>query len=316
MKIYVELQGQPMDAGHRRRLTQQVGGETVIFGDTLPDAEARRKAVADADVVFGNLPLAWLEAAPRLRWVQLDSAGIDAYLKLADAGKVKLSNLADFYPWAVSECAMAGILAFYRKLPELCVAQPGRLWIKEEVSPLVGQLHGARTVVLGAGSIGKRLASLLRAFECPVRLYARTAAEAQLRTPAELDAALPETDLLINTLPHTPQTAGFLDRPRFARLRRGALFANVGRGSAVDEVALVEAIDRGQLSGAVLDVTAVEPLPTASPLWGHPKVLLTQHTGGRFPGETDRKLDVFLGNLGRLARGERLEGLVVGARGY
>ena len=291
MKIYVELQGQPIEEAHRRRLLAGAAGHTLVFGDSLSDPDARRKAVTEADIVFGNLPLAWLEAAPRLRWVQLDSAGVDAYLKLAAGGKIQLSNLPEFYPWAVSECALAGILGFYRQIPALCRAQPGRQWIKEEVSPLVGQLHGARVIVLGAGSIGRRLATLLRAFECSVDCYARTSPEATLRTPDELDAALAGTDLLVNILPHTPQTAGFL----------GAALA---------------ALDEGRLSGAVLDVTAVEPLPAASPLWTHPKVLLTQHTGGRSPGETDRKLDVFLGNFERLNRGERLEGLIDAARGY
>ena len=132
----------------------------------------------------------------------------------------------------------------------------------------------------------------------------------------QLDAALAETDLLINTLPHTPATIGFLHRERLVRLKRDAVVANVGRGSTLDEVALVELLDSGHLGGAVLDVTAIEPLPAESPLWRHPKVLLSQHTGGRFPGETDRKVDVFLENLARFERGEPLENQVEAGRGY
>ena len=84
----------------------------------------------------------------------------------------------------------------------------------------------------------------------------------------------------------------------------------------MDEGALVDALDSGRLGGAYLDVTAVEPLPESSPLWRHPKVILTQHTGGRFPGETERKLDVFLANWTRFQRGEALQGMVAVQRGY
>jgi len=316
MTIYVSLQSQKMNQGHRRRLEHALAGNRLIVGEELPDDEARRRAVIEADIVFGNPSLAWLEAAPKLRWVQLDSAGVDAYLKLAAAGRVALTNLAGFYDRAVSECALAGMLAYYRQIPALGAAQRERSWIKEEISPMIGQLHGARIVILGAGGIGRRLASVLAPFETEVKIYARHSPEAGLNTVEALDSALAAADILVNTLPHTPQTAGFLDRSRFERLKVGALFVNVGRGSAVDESALLDALDRGQVGGAVLDVTAVEPLPAASPFWAHPRVLLTQHTGGRFPAETDRKLDVFLENFRRLERGERLEGLIDAGRGY
>jgi phosphoglycerate dehydrogenase-like enzyme len=107
-----------------------------------------------------------------------------------------------------------------------------------------------------------------------------------------------------------------LDHARLARLKRDAVVCNVGRGSTLDETALVALLDSGHLGGAVLDVTAIEPLPEVSPLWRHPKVVLTQHTGGRFPGETDRKLDVFLANFARFERGEPLASLVQTDRGY
>src|SRR5580704_4352631 len=151
MTIYVSLQGQKMNERHRLRLEEALAGNQMIVGDSLSDDEARRRAVVGADIVFGNPPLAWLEAAPNLRWVQLDSAGVDAYLKLAGAGRVALTNLANLYDRAVSECALAGILAFYRQIPALCAAQRERSWIKEEISPMIGQLHGARIVILGAG---------------------------------------------------------------------------------------------------------------------------------------------------------------------
>jgi phosphoglycerate dehydrogenase-like enzyme len=307
MNVCIMVAG--LEPKHLARLGDTLRPHAVTFGAALPEGE-KRAAVAAAEVVFGNVPAAWLDAAPRLRWVQLDSAGVDAYLaldRIARAAPVQLTNLAGFYGRAVAEAALAGILAHYRQLPALLGAQSAARWIKPAVEPAIRSLAAESVLILGAGAIARRLAGLLAAFDARVRFFSRTARDGALTTPEELDAALGAADLLVNTLPHTPATVGFLGPARLARLKRGAVVCNVGRGSTLDETALVELLDAGHLGGAVLDVTAVEPLPSASPLWRHPKVLLTQHTGGRFPGETDRKLDVFLENFARFAGGAPLQ---------
>lgn len=316
MNLCIAVPG--LTAPQRSRLQTALVAHTVTFCADLPEAE-KRTALAAAHIVFGNVPATWLSAAAGLRWVQLESAGVDAYLALNTtprATPVQVTNLAGFFDRAVAEAALAGILAFYRQLPRLLVAQPQSRWIKPEVEPAIRALDGQRVVILGAGGIAQRIARLLTAFDAHVQFFSRTARAHSLSTPAELDTALAVTDLLINTLPHTPATIGFLDHTRLARLKRDAVVCNVGRGSTLDEVALIALLDSGHLGGAVLDVTAIEPLPTDSPLWQHPKVLLAQHTGGRFPGETDRKIDVFLGNLARFESGEPLVHLVVPERGY
>jgi len=316
MNICVALNG--LGDSQKDRLQSALSGHSARFCAELPAAE-KRAAVANAAIVVGNLPAAWLDAATELRWVQLDSAGVDAYLAInavKRATPVVLTNLCGFFDRAVAEAVMAGVLAFYRQLPRLIHAQPETRWIKTDVEPDIRALDGQRVLVLGAGGIARRLERLLGAFDAHVQLFSRTVRPGMLSTPAELNAALGTTDLLINTLPHTPATIGFLNRDRLELLRRGAVVVNAGRGSALDESALVDLLNRGQLGGAVLDVTATEPLPPASPLWLHPMVLLTQHTGGRFPGEIDRKLDVFLANLARFERGEPLQCMVDTTRGY
>ncbi len=316
MNVCIMVAG--LDSHHRARLTAALQPHAVTLGDGLSESE-KRAAVAAAEIVFGNVPAGWLDAAPRLRWVQLDSAGVDAYVRVnrvPRAAPVQLTHLAGFYDRAVAEAALAGVLAYYRRLPELLAAQPAARWIKSAVEPLIRALAGESVLVLGAGAIGRRIAGLLTAFEARVRFYARSARAGMLAGTAELDVALGETDLLVNTLPHTAETVGLLDAARLARLKRQAVVCNVGRGSALDEEALVALLDAGHLAGAVLDVTAIEPLPAASPLWRHPKVLLTQHTGGRFPGEIDRKLDVFLDNFERFIGGAPLRHPVDCARGY
>lgn len=316
MNLCIAVSG--LSAVQRTRLRSSLSSHAVIFCADFSATE-QRAALATAHIVFGNAPAAWLAAASGLRWVQLESAGVDAYLGInatPRAVPTQLTNLNGFYDHAVPEAALAGILGFYRQLPRLLTAQPQAQWIKPEVEPVIRVLHGQRVLLLGAGRIAQRLARLLRAFDAEVQFFARTAGAGLLTAPAELDVALATTDLLINTLPHAPATIGFLDRARLARLKTNAVVCNVGRGSTLDETALVELLDSGHLGGAVLDVTAIEPLPAASPLWRHPKVLLTQHTGGRFPGETDRKIDVFLANLARFELGEVLHGRVDPSRGY
>lgn len=316
MEIVVAVMG--LDEMQKNRLTRARPGASVVFTEALPDAAARQAAVARAEVVFGNVPAAWLAAAPKLRWVQLDSAGVDAYLKVNDgrATPLALTHLHGFFDWACSECALAGLLGFYRQLPRLLVAQPEKRWIKNEVEPSIGKLHGARVVILGAGGIAQCLGRLLEAFDCSVTYFARRSPLAKLRSLSELDAALSATDVLVSTLPHTPETVNLIDAARLARLPSHAVLVNVGRGSTVDEEALLAALEAGRLAGAVLDVTRIEPLPVESPLWRHPQVVLTQHTGGRFPGEAAAKVDVFLENLGRFERGEALRNRVDPARGY
>ena len=316
MNLCIAVPG--LTVAQRSRLEAALAAHTLTFCAEFPEFE-KRAAVATAHVIFGNVPAAWLSAAAGLRWVQLESAGVDAYLGLnatPRAASVVLTNLAGFYDRAVAEAALAGILAFYRQLPRLLVAQPAARWIKSEVEPAIRALAGQRVLLLGAGGIARRLARVLAAFDAEVQFFSRTARTGALATPAELDTALATTDLLINTLPHTPATIGFLDHARLARLKRDAVVVNVGRGSTLDEVALLSLLDAGQLGGAVLDVTAIEPLPVGSPLWRHPRVLLTQHTGGRFPGETDRKIDVFLANVTRFERREPLHSGVDVTRGY
>ena len=319
MKIFIAVAR--LDQEQRQRIDAGLIGHELRYRDALADDAACQSAVAESDVVFGNVPAAWLIPAKSLRWVQLDSAGVDAYLKLnlARAGHpVVITNLQDFYGTAVAEATLTGILAFYRQLPRLLVAQHEGRWIKHEIEGAAGirQLRGAKIIILGAGAIGRKIAALLRPFEGEIQFFARTAPVATLRNRSELDAALPRADVVINTLPHTPDTIGLIGRDRLRCFGSGALLVNMGRGSVLDETALVEALDAGHLGGAVLDVTGVEPLPAGSPFWAHPRVILTQHTGGRFPGETAAKVSTFLENFSRFSRGEPLTGILDAARGY
>jgi phosphoglycerate dehydrogenase-like enzyme len=145
-------------------------------------------------------------------------------------------------------------------------------------------LRDARVVIWGFGGIGRTLAPLLAALGADVVGVARTAREdGDVEVVADVDEVLPTADVLISILPGVAATDRALDARRLALLRPAAWFVNVGRGSTVDEDALVAALREGRLAGAALDVTAVEPLPAGSPLWDLPNVLITPHAAGGRP---------------------------------
>ena len=131
-------------------------------------------------------------------------------------------------------------------------------------------------------------------------------ASAVTRSQGDLDELLPQADAIVVSLPLTDETRGLLGRDRFARMRDGAIFVNVGRGGVVDEAALVDALRSGKLRGAALDVFAEEPLPPESPLWELDNVILSPHTAALSVNENARIVDLFAENLRRYLAGDEL----------
>ena len=176
-------------------------------------------------------------------------------------------------------------------------------------------LTGVHVLLAGYGSIGRRLAELLAPFGCRLTRY-DLSANADLSTPEQLDSVLPDVDVIVVALPQSSKTNNLFDARRLALLKATAVFINVGRGTVVEEAALVDSLTSRRLGGAVLDVTLEEPLPEDHPLWDCPNTILTQHTAGGTVDEIDRKIDVFADNLGRYRAGEPLVGVVDWERGY
>ncbi|MFE7618737.1 NAD(P)-dependent oxidoreductase [Streptomyces sp. NPDC057496] len=214
----------------------------------------------------------------------------------------------------MAESCLAGILALHRGIDELSGLRSRGTWAKSVVRPRLRLLSGARVLVLGRGSIARRLAELLGPFGCPISHFARGSGD--IRTLAELDVQLPDFDVVVGLLPGTPGTSGLLDTRRLARMRPGAVLVNAGRGSLVDEEALMSELSSGRLGGAVLDVTGQEPLPAGHPLWTCPNVILTQHTAGGSTDETARVIDLFAENLRRFETDAPLRNPVQWARGF
>jgi len=287
------------------RLRQEAGDWDVRFQDP---AEA-----SDCPVVFGNPEPAVVAANRALRWLQLESVGFGEYASLdlsRPHGMVQITNLAGFFADPVAETALAGLLALGRGIDRLAVLQQRTEWVGDPFREDLKLLKGASVLLFGYGAINRRLGELLSPFGCKIKRFASD------WTIETLDTALAKADIVVATAPDTPRTRGLFDQARLARLKPGAFFCNFGRGSLVDETALAEQLQSGQLGGAVIDVTEDEPLPSNHLFWQCPNTIVTQHSAGGTSDELDRKIDVFLDNLVRYRAGDPLSGLVDFAKGY
>ena len=298
----------PLNENNQVVLRQQIGtGHTLTFR-----SPATPTPPADTEVLMGNPPAEQIHSLNNLKFWQLDSTGFDKYagLKLA----IPICNMGDFFAWPCAETIVGAVLSLYRRLDELAVQQRVKHWIGAPLRSTMHTLHRQRIVILGAGTIGQAVRSILGGFQCQISLLARTNPDADLHTLDDLLAALPTTDLLINTLPGSVN--GFVSADVLAAMKPGSFFANVGRGNTVDEAALIASLQSGHLGGAALDVTAQEPLPVTNPLWVMPNVLLTQHTAGGQGGEDDGKVAQFIHSFGQFQRGETPDNQINLERGY
>jgi glyoxylate/hydroxypyruvate reductase A len=306
-QIYVELN---LNESERERIRDMSDG-SVWFARPEHITAADFAAFQNAEIVFGNCKADWLLQTTKLKWLQLASVGVDAYRgfdweKLGQ--QFVCSNVSGLFAEPAAETSLAGILALYRGIDLLVPLQAKRDWQKLTVRPQLRILHRARVLILGAGSIAQRLRALLEPFGCQITLFGRTSGD--IHSLAEVDQLLPEADIVVGLLPNTPQTTHLFQAERFARMKQGAIFVNAGRGSLVDEAALLDALNSGWLGGAVLDVTAQEPLPAESPLWSAPRTILTQHSGGGSSDEALRVISVFADNLARYQKGQTLLNIV------
>jgi len=264
-----------------------------------------------------------LAAAPRLRWLQAMSAGVE-HLPLTDLAErgIRLSNMSGVHAPNIAEHALAMMLALARRIPALVLAQRDHRWRDTATHDEVFELAGQTVVLVGLGAIGAAIAPRAAAFGMRVLGVRRNPEQALPPGVAEgfgldrLDAALAEADHVVVSLPATPDTRGLFDAARLAAIKPGAFFYNVGRGATVDTAALTAALATGHLGGAGLDVVDPEPLPPESPLWGMANVLITAHTSGATPKYWERGVEILLDNLRRYAAGQRLQTEVDPRAGY
>ncbi len=273
---------------------------------------AARIGEADVLVISGLWQNALLERAARLRYIQSIGAGTDQFPRdeMAKRG-IRLASARGVNYRAVSEHAMALILALARRLPEARDNQAKRHW-RGMIGDFAGredELGGKTLVVVGLGQIGSRLAELANAFDMRVvglrrNLGASKGAAGSVRSMGDLMAVLPEADYVALCCPLTPETENLINKTALGRMKPSSYLINVARGRVVDEAALIDALTSQRIAGAGIDVTIEEPLPANSPLWKMPQVLITPHTAGETRRYEDNVIDILEENLGHLWRGE------------
>lgn len=300
MAIENILVSMPTRPWHRDRLRQAMPEANFVFSDsnTMADDE-----LAHFDAVVGYVNPNRLHTLSRLKLMQLSMSGVmEEFLKIREKHpQAVLCSATGAYGQAISEFMLASLLSFYKLLPQYRDLQRQKRW--EDLGRL-RSLRDAEVLVVGAGSIGGEFAALVKALGARVSGIRRGGGGArypfdEMRTLEALDEMLPRADVVALSLPETRETAGLMDARRFGLMKQDAVIMNVGRGSAIDQEAMLEAIRSGRLSGAVLDVTTPEPLPQDSPLWEEPRVLLTPHVAGKFSLDVtwDNVVDIAVYNL-------------------
>lgn len=291
----------------------------------LSDEQLRRwrEHLGRAEISFEfdwECPEQLLTRAPRLRWVQATSSGIGPLVeRLGLAGSpLQITNAAGIHAQPLAEFVLFAALHFAKEMPRVNTWQSQRHWER-----FCGyEVAGSRMTLIGLGRVGSRIAEVSAAIGIEVTGHRRTPRDGappgvrRVVDAAGLDAVLPETDLLVIAAPDTPETANLIDRRRLGLLPAGAVIVNVGRGALIDEQALIEMLQSGRLRGAALDVFAREPLPTDSPLWGMPNVIVSPHSASTVVQENDRLVDLFIENLHRYLDGRPLVNVFDHARSY
>lgn len=277
-----------------------------------PEETAEKIGGADVIVATGFWRNELLEKAERLKFIPVCGAGYDQFdtNAIRDRG-IRMANGRGVNTNAVAEHAMSLILGLTRQIHLARDAQHKKLW--RGMNPNIGtreeELAGKTMLVIGAGRIGARVATLGKAFGMRVVGMRRNALEADpafdsVHAMPEKLARIAEADIVVLCCPLTPETAGLIDAEALAAMKSSAYLINVARGGCVVEADLVSALNAGVIAAAGIDVTDPEPLPESSALWGMEAVLLTPHTGGETRRYEDNVLDIMMENINRLERGE------------
>lgn len=292
----------------------------LAFAD---DVDSLAAALEGAGVLFAWRPRAALlsgawGSAGDLRWIQSASAGVDGLLfpELARS-HVVLTNARGIYEEAIAEYVLGLMLAFAKDLPGVVERQRRREWEHRETEPL----ERKRVLVVGVGPIGRAIGRTCAAQRMPVRGVARTTRPGddvlvEITAVEQLPDAVASADYVVNTLPATDETYHVFDHVVFEAMNGWTRFINVGRGSTVDERALIRALETGQIAGAALDVFEEEPLPADSPLWAMPNVIVSPHMAGDAAGWRESVVELFVRNLERYLIGRPLLNVVDKTRGY
>jgi len=297
--------------GHRLIIDEQRSGNLSAGGAS--------SQLVEADVAFGQPDPQQIMDLPNLKWVHITSAGYTRYDRadLRNAFRQRgahFTNSSSVFDEPCAQHLVAFMLAEARQLPQSLAAQNELKWDSAPLRAGVRLLSGETVLILGFGAIARRLVQLLQPFNLEM-IAVRQAVRGDEPIPTypigELSRLIGQADHIVNILPASPSTDQLVNEDLLAHAKAGARFYNIGRGTTVDQPALISALNSGRLSAAYLDVTDPEPLPADHPLWTTPNCFITPHTGGGFAAEHAAVVGHFLENLRRFTSEKPLLDLIV-----
>jgi phosphoglycerate dehydrogenase-like enzyme len=288
-------------------------------GDDVLQVGTTDPRLQESDIAFGQPNPEDLLVSSRLRWVHISSAGYTRYdtpaLRAAFSQRqVMLTNSSEVFSEPCAQHVLGWLLADSRQFyPAFRSQLTDRAWRQNELRSRCRLLGDQTILIVGFGSIGRRLAELLQPFGATVFGYRRNPAPDQFAEgvgPDRLDAVLAQADHVVNVLPASRNTDHFFDAGRFERMKAGSRYYAIGRGTTTDQPALIHSLSAGHLAAAYLDVTEPEPLPPDHELWSLPNCYITPHSSGGHENEPMRLVKHFVENLRRFEAGRPLIGRV------
>lgn len=308
----------PVEARHKEKL--EAAGAGCRFRYSTPE-QVTKEEIQSANVILGQPDAALLAASENLEWLQLESAGADAYINPGVLNeKTVLTNATGAYSKAVAEHAFALTLMLQKKLYLYRDDQRKAIWGDRGT---VSSLSDCTVAVVGLGDIGQHYARLVKAMGAYVIGVKRRTGSCpdyvdELVMTQDLDTVLPRADVILSILPNTAATRYIYTAESFDKMKDSALFINCGRGNAVASQVLYEALSQHKIAAAAVDVTEAEPLPADSPLWQLENLVITPHISGGFhlPETFERIVNIAAENLRAYLAGRELRNVIDFATGY
>jgi phosphoglycerate dehydrogenase-like enzyme len=292
MNIYIACE---LESSEKKIIKNNLKKHNLYFSNL------KFKKIADnnflkCEIVFGNIPPDWIKQSSKIRWLQLESTGFAEYsnVKKNFLNKdVIITNLKSFFAHQVAQTVMAGIFSFYRGLDSFALLKKKKKWIGDPIRAKLEILNDKNILFFGKGSINQEIAKYIKVFNCKYSFIDSNSKKSFAIQKVK------KAQIVICALPGTSKTKMLFNKKMINSLSNQTILINVGRGNLINEKYLIKKLKNNDLKGAVLDVTAEEPLRKNNPLWSCPNLILTQHTGGGYKDEIADKVNFFLNNFQR-----------------
>ena len=309
MNIYIACE---LESSEKKIIKNNLKKHNLYFSNL------KFKKIADnnflkCEIVFGNIPPDWIKQSSRIRWLQLESTGFAEYsnVKKNFLNKdVIITNLKSFFAHQVAQTVMAGIFSFYRGLDSFALLKKRKKWIGDPIRAKLEILNDKNILFFGKGSINQEIAKYIKVFNCKYSFIDSNSKKSFAIQKVK------KAQIVICALPGTVKTKMLFNKKMINSLSNQTILINVGRGNLINEKYLIKKLKNNDLKGAVLDVTAEEPLRKNNPLWSCPNLILTQHTGGGYKDEIADKVNFFLNNFQRYKKKNKVLNKINPMKGY